>query len=85
VSVSAGFALVGIGTENDGSIVQPASRQALYALKPTLGLAIAEGCWQLGFVDPSIWRFPPDLWVPSEEAKEQHVSKRALRAVLILF
>ncbi|KAK4144608.1 amidase signature domain-containing protein [Dichotomopilus funicola] len=26
VSVSAGFALIGIGTENDGSIVQPASR-----------------------------------------------------------
>ncbi|EOO01360.1 putative amidase family protein [Phaeoacremonium minimum UCRPA7] len=123
VSVSAGFSLVGIGTENDGSIVQPASRQALFALKPTLGLITAEGCWRvaascdtpgamarsvrdvalateamldestraklpeggygsflnasfdgmrIGFVDPALWRFPPDLWVPSDDAKEQH-------------
>ena len=34
---------------------------------------------KLGFVDPAVWRFPPDLWVPSEEAKQQHVSKLALR------
>ncbi|OIW26659.1 hypothetical protein CONLIGDRAFT_646812 [Coniochaeta ligniaria NRRL 30616] len=27
---------------------------------------------KIGFVDPAIWRFPPDLWVPSEEAKNQH-------------
>ncbi|KAK4151888.1 amidase signature domain-containing protein [Chaetomidium leptoderma] len=123
VSVSAGFALLGVGTENDGSIVQPASRQALYALKPTLGFVSAEGSWsisksldtpgamarsvhdlaaateallnpaaraklptngyqsfmstsfkdmKLGVVNPAVWRFPPDLWVPSEEAKQQH-------------
>jgi amidase len=42
MSVSAGFALIGIGTENEGSIMQPASRQALYALKPTLRLVPAE-------------------------------------------
>ncbi|XXH04737.1 hypothetical protein Hte_011159 [Hypoxylon texense] len=47
VSVSAGFALIGIGTETNGSIVQPASRQALYALKPTLGSVTAEGCWRV--------------------------------------
>lgn len=29
---------------------------------------------KIGFVDPTEWRFPPDLWVPSDEAKEQHVS-----------
>ena len=29
---------------------------------------------RVGFVDPALWRFPPDLWVPSEEAKHQHVS-----------
>lgn len=29
---------------------------------------------KIGFVNPAIWRFPPDLWVPSEEAKSQHVS-----------
>lgn len=122
--MSAGFALIGIGTENDGSVVQPSSRQALYSLKPTRGLVTGEGCWRvsknldtpgamarstrdlaaateillepfvrealppggygpfltgsfkgltIGFVDPSEWRFPPDLWVPSEEAKEQQV------------
>ncbi|KAK4144609.1 uncharacterized protein C8A04DRAFT_11444 [Dichotomopilus funicola] len=27
---------------------------------------------RLGFLGPSLWRFPPDLWVPSLEAKEQH-------------
>jgi amidase len=124
VSVSAGFAVIGIGTETDGSIVQPASRQALYALKPTVGLITAEGCWRssktldvpgvmarsthdvaiateamldddvlsqlpeggylssrtktfeglkIGFVDPTKWRLPPDLWTPSDEAKSQHV------------
>lgn len=125
VSVSAGFALIGVGTENNGSIVQPVSRQALYALKPTLGLVTAGGCWRvsksldtpgcmaksvrdlaaatetllnpeareklpaegyqsfcgtsfdglrLGFVDPTLWRLPPDFWVPGLEAKEQHLS-----------
>jgi amidase len=29
---------------------------------------------KIGFVDPTEWRFPSDLWVPSDEAKEQHVS-----------
>jgi hypothetical protein len=28
---------------------------------------------KVGFVDPALWRFPLDLWVPSDEAKEQHV------------
>lgn len=110
VSVSAGFALIGIGTENDGSIVQPSYRQALYSLKPTQEIITAEGCWRvsksldtpgamarptrdvaaatevlldpaaraklpeggytsflagsfeglnIGFVDPTLWRFPP--------------------------
>ena len=29
---------------------------------------------KIGFVDPTIWRFSPDFWIPSEEAKNQHVS-----------
>ncbi|KAI4858882.1 amidase signature enzyme [Hypoxylon rubiginosum] len=125
VSVSAGFALIGIGTETDGSIVQPSSRQALYALKPTLGSITGEGCWRVsqtrdipgvmaksardiaaaldvlvdngvrshlssdgymrflsstfdglrvGFVDPTLFRFPLDFWTPSDEATEQHDS-----------
>ena len=28
---------------------------------------------RIGFVGPTLWRFPPDLWVPSEEAKKQNV------------
>jgi amidase len=28
---------------------------------------------KIGFVNPTLWRVPPDLWVPSEEVKEQHV------------
>ncbi|KAK3311910.1 hypothetical protein B0H66DRAFT_525933 [Apodospora peruviana] len=27
---------------------------------------------KIGFVDPTLWRFPPDLWVPSKEAKDQY-------------
>lgn len=30
---------------------------------------------RVGFVDPALWRFPNDLWVPSEEAKDHHVSR----------
>ncbi len=37
VGVAAGFAPVSIGTETLGSIVQPASRAALYGLKASLG------------------------------------------------
>ncbi|KAF2229281.1 amidase signature enzyme [Viridothelium virens] len=35
--VAAGFAPVSIGTESEGSIVTPASRAALYSIKPTFG------------------------------------------------
>jgi amidase len=35
------------------------------------------GGLRLGVVDPVLWRFPPDLWIPSEEAKEQHVSTQS--------
>jgi len=43
VAVSAGFAPVALGTEVDGSLVQPAARAALYALKPTVGATDLEG------------------------------------------
>jgi amidase len=35
---------------------------------------------KIGFVDPAVWRFPPDLWVPSVEAKEQHVSAFTIKS-----
>lgn len=41
--VAAGFAPISLGTETDGSIVQPASRAALYALKPTFGSTSSRG------------------------------------------
>lgn len=41
--VAAGFAPVSLGTETDGSIVQPASRAALYGLKPTFGSTSSRG------------------------------------------
>ncbi|KAI0466325.1 amidase signature domain-containing protein [Xylaria cf. heliscus] len=37
VGVSAGFSPVALGTEVDGSLVQPAARAALYAMKPSVG------------------------------------------------
>lgn len=41
--VAAGFAPLALSTETDGSIVQPASRAALYGLKATVGLLPTEG------------------------------------------
>ncbi|KAF2799428.1 amidase signature enzyme [Melanomma pulvis-pyrius CBS 109.77] len=43
VGVSAGFALLSLGLETDGSILSPASRAALYAMKPTMESVSLEG------------------------------------------
>ncbi|KKP07161.1 hypothetical protein THAR02_00697 [Trichoderma harzianum] len=43
VGVSAGFGIVSLGVETDGSIVSPASRAALYAMKPTIGTVSIDG------------------------------------------
>lgn len=43
VGVSAGFGIVSLGVETDGSIVSPASRAALYAMKPTIGTVSMNG------------------------------------------
>lgn len=45
--MSAGYSPLGIGTETDGSLVQPAGRAALFALKPTAGTVPREGAWTL--------------------------------------
>ena len=42
-AVSAGFAVLGIGTETGGSIQNPASAQGLVSVKPTFGLVPLEG------------------------------------------
>ena len=41
--MAAGFAPVSIGTETDGSLVQPATRAALYGLKATVGTVETAG------------------------------------------
>ncbi|PKK50858.1 hypothetical protein CI102_4196 [Trichoderma harzianum] len=43
VSVSAGLGIVSLGVETDGSIVSPASRAALYAMKLTIGTIPMDG------------------------------------------
>ncbi|KAI1111811.1 putative glutamyl-tRNA amidotransferase subunit A [Nemania sp. NC0429] len=43
VAVSAGFSLVSIGTETDGSLICPAGRASLYTIKPTIGLVPQDG------------------------------------------
>ncbi|KAK3682983.1 amidase signature domain-containing protein [Podospora appendiculata] len=47
VAVAAGFSPLAMGAETIGSIVTPASRAALYALKPTVGVQDAEGMYTL--------------------------------------
>ncbi|KAK0708454.1 amidase signature domain-containing protein [Lasiosphaeris hirsuta] len=47
VAVAAGFSPLAMGTETIGSIITPASRAALYALKPTTGLQDATGLYTL--------------------------------------
>jgi amidase len=47
VSVSAGYAPISVAEEMQGSIIQPASRAGLYALKPTIGQVPTEGMWTI--------------------------------------
>ncbi|KAJ4860480.1 amidase domain-containing protein [Trichoderma breve] len=47
VAIAAGFAPLSIGTETTGSIMVPASRNALYAIKPTVGDVDIKGVFSL--------------------------------------
>lgn len=47
VSVAAGFSTLGIGTDTIGSLITPANRAALYALKPTIGEIPMDGVFTL--------------------------------------
>ena len=42
-AIAAGLAVVGVGTETDGSIICPSSANGLVGIKPTLGLASRSG------------------------------------------
>lgn len=64
MGVAAGFAPWAIGTELDGSIVQPVLRAALYGLKPTVGSTDLRGSQAEGSVLISIGglaKTPQDL------------------------
>lgn len=42
-AIAAGLGVLGVGTETDGSIISPASRNGLVGLKPTVGRASRDG------------------------------------------
>ncbi|KUJ14326.1 amidase-like protein [Mollisia scopiformis] len=47
VGVSAGFVPMSLGTETGGSLVYPASRAGLYAMRPTLGSVSSKGVFRI--------------------------------------
>ena len=52
VGVTAGYAPISIGTETEGSLIVPASRAALYTIKPTIPIVSQEGIIPItGFCD----------------------------------
>jgi len=54
VAVSAGLVTAALGTETDGSIVFPGTRQALFCLKPTVGIISQEGIVPISKISDSI-------------------------------
>ncbi|KAK6201826.1 hypothetical protein LQW54_009321 [Pestalotiopsis sp. IQ-011] len=64
VAVASGFSPLALGTETIGSIVTPAGRNALYALKPTVGIQNSKGMYRMtDFYDSPgpIAKSPSDL------------------------
>ena len=47
VGVSARYNPISLGTETDGSLLQPAARAALYVRKPTVGIVSSAGHWRV--------------------------------------
>lgn len=47
VAVSSGFSTLAVGTDTIGSLITPANRAALYALKPTVGQVPMDGIFNL--------------------------------------
>lgn len=49
VSISANLAVISLGSETDGSIISPSTRNAIVGLKPTLGAVSTKGVIPLAF------------------------------------
>jgi len=87
--VAAGLASVSIGTETNGSLLIPASRNDVYAMKPTLGLVDAEGivpiCREFDSAGP-IARCAADIAhlmdVMLSPAKSEHLPESRYRSQL---
>ncbi|KAL1857106.1 hypothetical protein Daus18300_010449 [Diaporthe australafricana] len=47
VGVSAGYSPITVAQETEGSIIQPAARAGLYAIKPTPGTIPSDGVWTI--------------------------------------
>ncbi len=47
--MAAGFAPAALGTDTNGSILMPATRHDVYAMKPTLGLISQDGICPISF------------------------------------
>ncbi|KAL8851737.1 MAG: hypothetical protein Q9221_003347 [Calogaya cf. arnoldii] len=43
IAVSAGFSPFALGTETEGSLINPSNRAALYTIKPTIGIVSQQG------------------------------------------
>lgn len=50
-AVSAGFAVVGIGTDNSGSVRVPAAFNGLFGLRPSMGMVSRSGIFPRGNID----------------------------------
>lgn len=50
-AIAANFALIGIGTDNSGSVRIPAAFNGLYGLRPTMGLIDKDGVFPMGNID----------------------------------
>lgn len=81
VAVSAGFAPIAIATETDGGVIVPASRAALYAIKPAVGKVPMDGVVpvgpsmdSVGVMGKSAWDIAATLEVMvGEEAKYRYL------------
>ncbi|KAJ8133542.1 hypothetical protein O1611_g75 [Lasiodiplodia mahajangana] len=62
---AAGFSAFGMGSESDGSIVQPAVRAALYSIKGTDGIYIA-------YLNYKTWQFDDWVYDPLPEFDNEH-------------